>query len=151
MSLSMSGVGVSTAPYSECTVTPVFSSMPLLIFSPALASPRMPCSGPYSAVSFTPGALNSRSMVLVPFRSRPEWLVSRPTRFPLMRCSESVSSTSMPGITLPVRGGVGRACEWSDVSGRERVSAQSAVAAIVANIVASCRCVERFITDGEGR
>jgi len=42
------------------------------IFSPAFAIPRMPCSGPNSAVSFTPGAWKSRSIVLVPFLSRPE-------------------------------------------------------------------------------
>ena len=34
-------------------------------------SPRMPCSGPNSATSFTPGACASRSIVVRPFRSDP--------------------------------------------------------------------------------
>ena len=40
-------------------------------------------------------------MVLLPSAVTPEWLVMRPTRFPLTRCIESLSRTSMPNRTRP--------------------------------------------------
>src|SRR5437763_299337 len=42
----------------------------------------MPCSGLNSATTVTPGALRSRSMVGLPERSMPVWLVIRPMRRP---------------------------------------------------------------------
>ena len=42
----------------------------------------MPCSGLKSDTSVTPGAACSTSMVLVPSRARPVWLVTSPTRLP---------------------------------------------------------------------
>ena len=54
-SFSISGVGTRVAPYSECTFTPVAESTLLAMWSPAGAIPRMPCSGPKSAVSLGRG------------------------------------------------------------------------------------------------
>src|SRR3979490_113673 len=89
----------------------------------------MPCSGPYSAVSETPGALNRMSIVLRPARSRPEWFVSSPTRLPRMRCRESVTRTSTPGMTPAedVRTwGVAAGVAQADTNGRTRESSRMA-------------------------
>ena len=69
----------------------------------------MPCSGLNSAVSFTPGASASASIVATPSRVLPVWFVSRPTRSPLSGANPSARSTSIPvwtggagaGLTTP--------------------------------------------------
>ena len=65
--------------------------------------------------------------MLRPCRSRPEWLVSSPTRFPRSRCSESRSSTSTPGITVP---GPHSACDAVRVSLLARRFAPAACTAL---------------------
>ena len=70
--------------------------------TPASARPRMPCSGEKSATSSTSGWSASRSIEGVPLRSRPVWLVIRPTRRPRTSASESLRRTSMPGRTVAI-------------------------------------------------
>jgi len=98
-SFSISAVGTCDAPYSEWIGTPVAESTDDDTLPPASTAPRMPCSNANSAVSRTPGACASRSIVLRPARSRPDWFVTSPTRLPRTSCSESRSSTSTPGTT----------------------------------------------------
>jgi hypothetical protein len=71
------------------------------IFSPAAASPRMPCSGARRATSFRSLCCAIRSMSEVLDRSIPVWLVMRPTRLPRSLAGRSARNTSMPGLIAP--------------------------------------------------
>src|SRR5688500_18913680 len=59
----------------------------------------MPCSGPKSARSSTPGSDRSTSIVLRRSRVTPVWLVIRPTRRPSSGPAPSEARTSTPGRT----------------------------------------------------
>ena len=71
----------------------------------------MPCSGLRSATSVRFFAACSRSMVDVPSRATPVWLVSSATLAPASRAKPSARSTSIPvrtgarGAASPARAG----------------------------------------------
>ena len=59
------------------------------------SSPANPCSGENSATRFTPAA-RIMSILRLPVRSTPVWLVISPTRLPLSAAKPSAASTSRP-------------------------------------------------------
>src|SRR5215472_15775811 len=59
----------------------------------------MPCSGPKSAVSFTPGALRKTSTVDPSSRLTPDGFVINPTRLPCSVLKPSLARTSFPSLT----------------------------------------------------